>query len=98
MHEAPSGPREYYRGALREVYGYSPFTQPAFLVIELDFQVADEQRRLALRGYDGRVVRLEGNSTWCEGVGMSLTYTLKRTGEFEPTCATPLPACHSQMT
>jgi hypothetical protein len=29
-------------------------------VVDLGFQVADKQRRLAGRGYDGRVVRVEG--------------------------------------
>ena len=55
LDEAPSCTREYYRGALRHIYGHSPFTQPPLKVIEICLQVADKQRRLARRGYDGRV-------------------------------------------
>jgi len=64
----PSGTREDYRCALRDVYGHSPFTQPPLKVVELWLQVANKQRRLAGRGYDGRVVRIEGQlnvvQTW----------------------------------
>ena len=60
LDEAPSGTREYYRGALRHINDDSPFTQPPLKVIEILLQVADKQRRLARRGYDGRVVRVEG--------------------------------------
>ena len=65
-----SGPREYYRG---DIYGDSTFTQPLLKVVEVGLQVADEQCRLAGRVYDGRVVRVEGSSMWCESVGASLT-------------------------
>ena len=58
--EAPSSTREDYRGALRDINGNSPFTQPTLKIVEVWLQVADEQRRLARRGYDGRVVRVEG--------------------------------------
>jgi hypothetical protein len=60
LDEAPSDTREDYRGALRDINDDSPFTQPPLKVIEVRFQVADEQYRLAGRGYDGRVVRVEG--------------------------------------
>ena len=59
LDEAPSGTREDYRGALRHANGDSPFTQLLLKVVEVGFQVADKQRRLAGRGYDGRVVRVE---------------------------------------
>ena len=60
LDEAPSGTREDYRGALGHISGDSPVTQPPLKVVEIGFQVADKQRRLAGRGYDGRVVRVEG--------------------------------------
>ena len=60
LDEALSGIGEYYRGALREINGDSPFAQPPLRVVEVWLQVADEQRRLAGRGYDGRVIRVEG--------------------------------------
>jgi len=40
--------------------GDSPFTQPPLKVVEIWLQVADEQRLLVGHGYDGRVVRVEG--------------------------------------
>ena len=52
--------REYYRAALRDINGDSPFAQPPLKVVEVGLQVADEQRRLAGRGYDCRVIRVEG--------------------------------------
>jgi hypothetical protein len=58
--EVLSGPREDYRGALREIYGDFPFTQPPLKVVELRFQVADDLCWLPGRGYDGHVVRVEG--------------------------------------
>jgi len=60
LDKAPSGTREDYRGALRDINGNSPFTQPPLKVVEVWLQVADKQGRLAGRGYDGRVVRVEG--------------------------------------
>jgi hypothetical protein len=60
LNEAPSGTREYYRTALGNDYGDSPFAQPPLEFVEVGLQVADEQRRLAGRGYDCRVIRLEG--------------------------------------
>jgi hypothetical protein len=60
LNVAPSGTREDYRGALRHSNGYSPFGQPPLKVVEVYLQVADKQGRLAGRGYDGRVVRIEG--------------------------------------
>ena len=59
LDEAPSGTREGYRGALGHVNGDSPVAQTPLNVVEVGFQVADKQRRLAGRGYDGRVVRVE---------------------------------------
>ena len=52
LDEAPSGTREYYRAALRGINGDSPFAHPTLKVVEVGLQVADEQRRLAGRGYD----------------------------------------------
>jgi hypothetical protein len=60
LDEAPSGTREYHRAALGNVYGDSPFAQTPLKFVEVGFQVADEQRRLAGRGYDGRFDRVEG--------------------------------------
>jgi len=60
MDEAPSGTCENYRGIFRDINGDSPFTQRPLKVVEVWLQVADEQRRLAGRGYDVRVVRVEG--------------------------------------
>jgi len=47
------GSREDYRGALRDIYDCSPFTQPPLKVDEVGFQAADEQRLLT-----GREVKL----------------------------------------
>jgi hypothetical protein len=58
--EAPSSTREYNRAALGNVYGDSPFAQPPLKVVDLGPQVAEEQRWFAGRGYDGRVIRVEG--------------------------------------
>jgi hypothetical protein len=60
LDEAPSGTREYYRAALGNIYGSSPFVQTPLNFVEVGLQVADEQRRLAGRGYDCRVIRVEG--------------------------------------
>jgi hypothetical protein len=60
MNEAPSGTREYYRAALGNIYGDSPFAQPLLKIGEVGLQVADEQHPLAGRGYDCRVIRVEG--------------------------------------
>ena len=59
MDEAPSGTREDFRSALRHINGDSPFSQPPLKIVEVGFQVADNQRRIAGRGYDGRVLRAE---------------------------------------
>jgi hypothetical protein len=60
LDEAPSSTPEDYCGALRHINGDSPFGQPPLKVVEVCLQVADKQRRLARRGYDGRVIRVEG--------------------------------------
>jgi len=52
LDEAPSGTREYRRAALGNIYGNSPFAQQQLKFVEVGLQVADEQRRLAGRGYD----------------------------------------------
>jgi len=69
-----SGTREDYRGALRDIHGYSPFTQAPMKVVEVLLQVADKQRRLAGRGYDGRVARVVGQLDvvrgWRHAVGI----------------------------
>ena len=59
MDEAPSGTREDFRGALRHVNGDSSVIEPPLKVVQVGLQVADKQRQLAGRGYDGRVVRVE---------------------------------------
>jgi hypothetical protein len=38
----------------------SPFTQLPFMIVEVRFDVVDEKRRLAGRGYDGRFFRVKG--------------------------------------
>jgi len=48
MDESPSGTRD------------SSVAQPPLKVVEVEFQVADKQRQLAGRGYDGHVFRVEG--------------------------------------
>jgi hypothetical protein len=60
LEEAPSDTRQYYRADLGNIYGDSPFAQTPLLVVEVGLQVSDEQRRLAGRGYDCRVIILEG--------------------------------------
>jgi hypothetical protein len=60
LSDAPSGTREYYRAALGNIYGVSPFPQPPLKVVELGLHVADEHRRLEGCGYDCHVIRVEG--------------------------------------
>jgi len=55
----PSGTGEDYRGALSDINGDSPVTQPPLKVVEVRLQVADKHRRVAGRGYDGLVIRVE---------------------------------------
>jgi len=57
--DAPAGFGEEHRGALRDIDGDPPFTQPQLQVIEVGLQVFDEHRWLMGRGYDSRVVRIE---------------------------------------
>jgi len=57
LNEAQSSTREDDRGALGNIN--STFTQALLKVVEVCLQIADEQRRLAGRGYDGHVVRVE---------------------------------------
>jgi len=59
LDETPSGTRENYRGAPRNIDGDYPITQPPLKVLEVWLQVADEERRLARRDYDGRVICVE---------------------------------------
>jgi hypothetical protein len=67
--EAPSDPSDDYRGAFRDINGDSPFTHPPLKVVEVWLQVADGQRRLSGRGYDGRVVLVEGQLYVLQGGG-----------------------------
>ena len=60
LDEELSGSREVYRGTLRDINGDSSFTQPPLNFVEVCSQVDDDQRRIAGRGYDGCVFRLEG--------------------------------------
>ena len=60
LDKALSDTREDYRGALSDINGDCPVTQSPLKVVEVRLRVADKKRRLAGRGYDGRVVRVEG--------------------------------------
>jgi hypothetical protein len=60
MVESPSGSAEDDRRALGDLDSSSPVTQPPFKGVEVRLQVADEQRWLAGRDYDGRVARVKG--------------------------------------
>jgi len=60
LDEEPSGTREDYRGALRDIDDDSTFTQLLLKVVQVRIQVADEHRRLAGHGYDGRVFHAKG--------------------------------------
>ena len=60
LDEALSGTSEDYRGALRHINGDSSFAQPQLKIVQVGFQVADKLRRLVGHGYDGRVIRVEG--------------------------------------
>jgi hypothetical protein len=60
LDESQSGTREYYRTALGNIYDDYTFAQPPLKVVEVGLRVADEQRRLAVRGYEIRVIRLKG--------------------------------------
>ena len=44
----------------QKVNGDSPVPQTPLKVVEVRLHVADKQRQFAGRGYDGRVVRVEG--------------------------------------
>ena len=44
---------------LRDVNGDPPLLQPSLETAEIQFPVAEKQRWLAGRGYDGRVIRVE---------------------------------------
>ena len=57
--DALTGLGEEHRGALRDIYGDSPFAQPPFDVAEISLQVFDEERWLTGRDYDDRIVRIE---------------------------------------
>jgi len=85
LDEAPSGTREYYRGTLRHINGDSPFTQPPLKVIEIRLQVADKQRRLARRGYDGRIVRVEGKLDVVRGCGHAVDIETEEDRGDQPT-------------
>ena len=65
-------------------------------VIDVRLQVADIFNRLAGCGYDGRVVRVEGEIDMVRGWGIMLTYRMKRTGEINPPELTQ-PACLDGM-
>jgi hypothetical protein len=58
--EASSGTLQYYRSAFGIIYGDSPLAQPPLKFFDVGLQVTDEQRRLMARGYDCRVIRVEG--------------------------------------
>ena len=54
---------------LLDTNGESPLTLPPLKVIDVRLQVADMQHRLAGCGYDGRVVRVEGEIDVVQGWG-----------------------------
>jgi hypothetical protein len=58
LNKAPAGTRKDDRGVLETLMAIT-FTQPPLKIVEVLLQVANKQRRLAGRGYDGRVVRVE---------------------------------------
>jgi len=55
----PNGMREDCGGALTDVNGDSPLTQPTLKIVEVRLHVADGWRWLAGCGNDGRVFRVE---------------------------------------
>ena len=69
LDEATSGTREDYRGAIRDINGDFQFFQPPLKIAAVRLQVADEQRWLAVSGYDGRVIRGEGELDVVRGSG-----------------------------
>jgi len=73
LDEVSSGPCENYHGALWDIFGDSPFTQPTLKEIELGLQVADEQSRLALSGYDGRDIHVGRQIDMLRGCGLILS-------------------------
>jgi len=65
-------------------------------IVEVGFQVADKQRRLAGGGYDGGVFRVESQLDvvrWC----MHVVDRLRRIGEINPPCSTTA-ACIDEIT
>jgi hypothetical protein len=69
LNEGPSGTREYYRAALGNLCGDSPFAQPPLKVVEVGLQLADEQRRFASRGDDCHFISIEGDFDVVRGWG-----------------------------
>ena len=52
--------REVYRGALRDINGDSPFTDPPLKIVQVRLNVPEKQHRLVGSGYVGSVDRGEG--------------------------------------
>jgi len=89
--------REDCRGALRDIIGDSPFIQTPLKFVELLLQVADMQRWLPERGYDNRVVRVEGKLDVVRGWGHVVDIqTEEDRGDQSPEL--PQPACLDEMT
>ena len=52
-------------------------------------QVADEQHRRARHGYDGHIVRVEGQLDVVRGFGHVVDIQTEEDGEINPPCTTP---------
>jgi len=98
LDKAPSGTLKDDRGALGDINGDSPFTQPPLKVVEVWLQVTDEQRRLAGRRYDGRVV-IGIELTRRGARGRACRWHTDWRGQERPIHPELLqPACHDEMT
>jgi len=95
LDEVPSSTCENLRGALEDINGESPFTQP-----QLKIEVWPRWLTSSVGMQDMAMMAVSSawraNSMWCEGVGMLLTYRLKRAGEIHPELTKP--TCPNEKT
>jgi len=91
LDEAPSGTREDYRGALRDINGDSPFTHAPLKIVQARFKVADKQRWLAGRGYDGRVIRVADHFHVVRGGGHVVNIQTEENRGDQSTLSCPSP-------
>ena len=65
--------------------------QPPFKMAEICLQAAEEQHRRARRGYDGRIVRVEGQLVAVRGFGHVVDIQTEEDRGDQPTLCHPNP-------